>query len=113
MLLAPVVVVIKIPVAVAAADAVFVKVSRFTKLCRRRYSSPFVSACSVALIYARRQKARSRAERVMSTTGIHLFSIETQVKTTAEENWCFFLKMLFLLLKLAARHKNTYQKHGR
>jgi len=89
MLLAPVVVVIKIPVAVAAADAVFVKVSRFTKLCRRRYSSPFVSAFSVALIYARRQKARSRAERVMSTTGIHLFSIETQVKTTAKEN-CFF-----------------------
>jgi GTP:adenosylcobinamide-phosphate guanylyltransferase len=92
MLLAPVVVVIKIPVAVAAADAVFVKVSRFTKLCRRRYSSPFVSACSVALIYARRQKARSRAERVMSTTGIHLFSIETQVKTTAKENWCFFFE---------------------
>jgi GTP:adenosylcobinamide-phosphate guanylyltransferase len=91
MLLAPVVVVIKIPVAVAAADAVFVKVSRFTKLCRRRYSSPAVSAFSVAIIYARRQKARSRAKRVMST-GIHLFSIETQVKTTAKENWCFFFE---------------------
>jgi hypothetical protein len=90
MLLAPVVVVIKIPVAVADADAVFVfvKVSRFTKLCRRRYSSPSVSAFSVALIYARRQKARSRAERVMST-GIHLFSIETQVKTKLRKD-CFF-----------------------
>jgi hypothetical protein len=103
MLLAPVVVVIKIPVAVAAADAVFVKVSRFAKLCRRRYSSPTVSAFSVAIIYARRQKARSRAERVMST-GIHLFSIETQVKTKLRKTTAFFVKMLFLLMILTREH---------
>jgi hypothetical protein len=37
----------------------------------------------------------------MSTTGIHLFSIETQVKTTAKENWCFFFEdALFVLLLL-------------